>query len=76
MEEKMSKNKILLAIIGTVLFLALLTPKAISATEVKLSFDHFYNHAELTKALKALEKANPQFMKVISLEKSHQGRDI
>ena len=72
----MSKNKILLAIIGTVLFLALLTPKAISATEVKLSFDHFYDHAELTKALKALEKANPQFMKVISLGKSHQGRDI
>jgi hypothetical protein len=72
----MRKNKIFLVFISAVLCLTFFTPKTISAAEVKLSFDHFYDHAELTKALKALEKANPQLMKVISLGKSHQGRDI
>lgn len=72
----MRKNKIFLVFISTVLCLTFFTPNTIAAAEVKLSFDHFYDHAELTKALKALEKANPQLMKVISLGKSHQGRDI
>jgi len=72
----MRKNKILFVVLGMILSLACLTPKVTYAAEVKLSFDHFYDHAELTKALKALEKANPQLMKVISLGKSHQGRDI
>ncbi len=48
----------------------------LSAEEVKLSFDHFYNTAELNAALKALQKANPQFMKMVSLGKTYQGRDI
>jgi len=51
-------------------------PKKPAAAEVKLSFDHFYNQAELFAALKALQKANPQFMKMVSLGKSYQGRDI
>lgn len=72
----MRKNKIFLVFIGAVLCLTFFTPKTIAAAEVKLSFDHFYDHAELTKALKALEKANPQLMKIISLGKSHQRRDI
>jgi hypothetical protein len=56
--------------------LTFLFSATLSAAEVKLSFDHFYNHAELTSALKALQKANPEFMKLISLGKSYQGRDI
>ncbi len=72
----MRKNKFLLVLLGIVISLAFLTQNGLRAAEVKLSFDHFYDHAELTQALKALEKANPQFMKVISLGKSYQGRDI
>lgn len=72
----MHKNKILLAFLGMALFTTFLTPTAVSSAEVKLSFDHFYDQAELTKTLKALERAYPQFMKVISLGKTYQGRDI
>ncbi len=46
------------------------------ADEVRLSFDHFYDHAELTRALKELERAYPKLMKLISIGKSYQGRDI
>ncbi|HAR36355.1 MAG TPA: peptidase M14 [Acidobacteria bacterium] len=44
--------------------------------EVKLSFDHFYDHSELTAALKALQQAYPDLMKLESIGKSYQGRDI
>jgi len=47
-------NKILLASFGIVFILALLIPKVLSATEINLSFDRYYNHAELTKILKTL----------------------
>ncbi|MDI6846304.1 MAG: M14 family metallopeptidase [Candidatus Saccharicenans sp.] len=44
--------------------------------EVRLSFDHFYDHAELTDALKQLQKAYPDLMKLQSIGKSYRGRDI
>jgi hypothetical protein len=47
-----------------------------AADDVKLSFDHFYDNAELTQALKSLEKTYPQFVKVQSIGKSVQGRDL
>jgi len=72
----MKKNKIFFVFLGIALCTAFLSPKISYAAEVKLSFDHFYDHAELTAALKALQKANPQFMKLISLGKSYEGRDI
>jgi len=72
----MKQNKIFFAFLVTAICLVVLSPKISSAAEVKLSFDHFYDHAELTAALKALQKANPQFMKLISLGKSYEGRDI
>jgi len=43
---------------------------------VKMSFDHFYNHAELTKALQTLAQTYPQFMTLKSIGKSHRGKDI
>jgi hypothetical protein len=46
------------------------------ATQVTLSFDHFYDHAALTQALQSLQKAYPQFMTLQSIGKSVQGRDI
>ncbi|UCE21612.1 MAG: hypothetical protein JSV46_05200 [Candidatus Aminicenantes bacterium] len=72
----MTKIKIGKIFLGVVLSLTLLSSMTLSAEEVKLSFDHFYNTAELTAALKALQKANPQFMKMVSLGKTYQGRDI
>jgi len=72
----MRRNRIFITFLGIVLSLMFLSSMTLSAAEVKLSFDHFYNQAELTAALKALQKANPQFMKMVSLGKSYQGRDI
>ena len=62
-------------IVGTAVLFLLLGFGTASA-EIKLSFDHFYDNAELTKALKDLEWEYPQFMKVMSLGKTVQGRDI
>jgi len=72
----MRKNKILLASFGIVFILGVLSPKVLSATEINLSFDRYYNHAELTKVLKNLAKVYPQFMTVKSLGNSYQGREI
>jgi len=62
--------------LGVALCLFFIIPKTISAQEVKLSFDHFYDQEELTKTLKAFEKAYPEFVTVKSLGKTYQGRDI
>lgn len=72
----MFKNKILLSLLVIVSILTFLTPKALSAAEINLSFDHYSTHAELTKILKTLEKAYPHFMTVKSLGRSYQGREI
>jgi len=72
----MKKGKIFFVFLGIALYMAFLSPEISHAAEVKLSFDHFYDHTELTEALKALQKANPQLMKLISLGKSYEGRDI
>ena len=60
----------------TVLAIALIKPINVNAAKVKLSFDHFYDNAELAASLSVLEKAYPQFMKVQSLGKTQQGLDI
>lgn len=62
--------------LGVALCLFFIIPKTISAQEVKLSFDHFYDQEELTETLKAFEKAYPEFVTVKSLGKTYQGRDI
>jgi hypothetical protein len=73
----MIKNKIIGILIGLIFFLNLTIFTGFSfAEEVNLSFDHFYDHAELTKALKKLAKAYPKFMTLKSIGKSYQGRDI
>jgi hypothetical protein len=63
------------------LMLALLTlfstlSGGVAADEVKLSFDHYYDNAELMQTLKNLEKAYPQFVTLQSIGKSVQGRDL
>ena len=47
-----------------------------AADEVRLSFDHYYDNAELTQALQSLAKAYPQMATVQSIGKSVQGRDL
>lgn len=64
------KLALLLFIMGVLLVLAGVSE------EVNLSFDRFYDHEALTQALKALEKAYPQFVTLLSIGKSYQGKDI
>ncbi|MCJ7587718.1 MAG: M14 family metallopeptidase, partial [Candidatus Aminicenantes bacterium] len=49
---------------------------AAAADDIRLSFDHFYDQAELTQALKSLEKAYPRLVTLQSIGKSVQGRDL
>jgi hypothetical protein len=72
--------KILCLILMVIVIAGFIRPQAAQSKktrpEVRLSFDHFYDHSELTSALKELEKAYPDLMKLISIGKSYQGRDI
>lgn len=72
----MFKNKTFVFFSVTVMFIVLLAPQGIRAEKVNLSFDHFYDYQELTQTLKKLEQVYPQFMEVISLGESYQGREI
>ena len=80
----MRKGNALFRFLTPILFIAgmgigiLSASPASSASEakVRLSFDHFYDHQELTKALKDLEKEYPGFMTVRSIGKSVMGREI
>jgi len=72
----MLRKTLLIASIGLVLLMGTAYLRPLCASEVNLSFDHFYDHAELTSSLRALEKAYPQFVMLQSIGKSHQGRDI
>jgi murein tripeptide amidase MpaA len=42
----------------------------------RIRFDRFYRHAELTRLLKALVKAHPDLLRLESIGKSHEGRDV
>ncbi len=55
---------------------ALLLASLLFAGGLQLSFNRYYDYKDLTKALKALEKAYPKFLKLISIGKSYEGRDI
>ena len=41
-----------------------------------LEFDHYYDYPELTQALKHLEASYPKFLKLQSIGKSYQGREL
>jgi len=43
---------------------------------INLTFNHYYSYEELSDALKSLAKAYPKFLKLISIGKSYEGRDI
>ena len=63
-------------ILSFVIILILMPVVCANGVAPVLSFDHFYDHAELTKALQALAQAYPDFVTLKSIGKSFQGRDI
>jgi len=72
----MNKNNFLKLLFGITILFVFSISLVYPASRVRLSFDHFYNHAELTNALKKLNKAYPRLMTLESIGKSFQGRDI
>jgi len=58
------------------LFFSSFVALSAAQNEVRLSFDHFYDHAELTQALRNLERAYPQFMTLKSIGRSFLGKEI
>ncbi len=42
----------------------------------RIRFDRYYRYAELTRLLKALVKEHPGLLRLESIGKSHQGRDV
>ena len=67
---------VLLAVIGLAGSSLPVPATGAAGAEVKLSFDHFYDHAELTRALRSLAAAHPDLMTVRSIGKSVKGLDI
>ena len=72
----MSKKNLVLTLASIALMIGSLIPSPLHSAEVTLSFDHFYDHAELTSALQTLEKNYPNLAKVQSIGKSYKGRDL
>lgn len=71
-----ARMKSVLVLAVGLFFLAGVGPVPLFSVDVKLSFDHFYDHAELTRALQALQAAYPKLLTLKSIGKSYQGRDI
>jgi len=69
-------DKKILTLAFIFIFMAGTAPMHLYSMSVELSFDHFYDHAELTRALQSLQSAYPQLMTLQSIGKSYQGRDI
>ena len=51
-------------------------PRKWNTRKVELSFNRYYDWNEVEGALRKLEKAYPKFLKLRSIGKSYQGRDI
>ena len=51
-------------------------PKKWNSRKVDLSFNHYYDWKEVEAALRKLEKAFPKYLKLRSIGKSYQGREM
>lgn len=51
-------------------------PRKWNTRKVDLSFNHYYDLKEIETALRKLEKAYPKFLKLRSIGKSYQGREL
>jgi hypothetical protein len=78
------KNTFKLAAIGILIFTvgaSLISaqdffPRKWNTRQVNLSFNHYYDWQEVEAALRTLEKAYPKFLKLRSIGKSFQGREL
>jgi len=71
-----AQRKIEIYLLAVFLLAGIFHPGILCPEEVRLSFDHFYDHAELTQALRALATAYPKLATLQSIGKSYAGRDI
>ena len=62
--------------VKTYILIVLIFTSAVFAQELNITFNKYYNYPELTQALKDLEKAYSKFLKLESVGKSVEGRDI
>jgi len=79
--QKKSLIPALLIIFGIVLASTLALsqeylPRKWNTRKVDLSFNHYYDWKEMETALRKLEKAYPKFLKLRSIGKSYQGREL
>jgi len=51
-------------------------PRKWNTRKVELSFNHYYDSKEMEAAMRKLEKAYPKFLKMKSIGKSFEGREI
>lgn len=51
-------------------------PRKWNTRQVDLSFNHYYDWKEMEAAMRKLEKAFPKFLKLRSIGKSYQGREL
>jgi hypothetical protein len=51
-------------------------PRKWNSRKVDLSFNHYYDWDEVEQALRTLQKAYPKFLKLRSIGKSYQGREM
>lgn len=61
---------------ASLIFAQKFLPRKWNARKVELSFNHYYDWKEVEEALRKLEKAYPKFLKLRSIGKSFQGREL
>jgi hypothetical protein len=67
---------LLMTMSASLIFAQKFLPRKWNARKVELSFNHYYDWKEMEGALRKLEKAYPKFLKLRSIGKSFQGREI
>lgn len=68
---------LLLVIMGSAMISAQdYLPRKWNTRKVNLHFNRYYDWKEMEEALRSLEKAYPKFLKLRSIGKSHQGREL
>ncbi len=74
--RKLGKTVVLTLTLGLCAATALDARDYDAPHRVRLSFDRYYNYPELVAAFRTLEKAYPKFLRVETIGKSVQGRDL
>ena len=67
---------LLMIMSASLIFAQKFLPRKWNVRKVELSFNHYYDWKEVEGALRKLEKAYPKFLKLRSIGKSFQGREI